>query len=158
MTAATPTVLAPLAGTVRALADVDDPVFAAEMVGPGVALDPHPVDGARVVAPLSGLVVKLHPHAFVIEVGAGQAVLVHLGINTVQLGGVGFELHVAEGDEVVAGQLLVTWPPAAVAAGGRSAVCPVVALEAAPGTIALAAAPGTVVAAGDPLLTWADLG
>jgi len=148
------TVLAPVAGVVHALADVDDPVFAQEIVGPGLAVQPDPASG-RVVAPVAGTVAKLHPHAFVLLAEGGRGVLVHLGINTVQLGGAGFTLHVAEGDAVTQGQLLVEWDPAAVEAGGRSAICPVVGLEAQPGSLTRLAEPGTTVAAGDPLLTLA---
>lgn len=145
------TVLAPLAGQVVALADVDDPVFSGQIVGPGLAVEPDPVDGARVVAPVAGRVVKMHPHAFVIVAADGRGVLVHLGINTVQLGGEGFTLHAAEQDEVAAGQLLVTWDPAAVTASGRPAVCPVIGLEADPSAVSALAEPGATVAGGDPL-------
>jgi PTS system N-acetylglucosamine-specific IIA component len=148
------TVLAPVAGVVHALADVDDPVFAGEIVGPGLAVQPDP-EARAVVAPVAGTVAKLHPHAFVLLAEGGRGVLVHLGINTVQLGGEGFTLHVAEGDSVTPGQLLVEWDPAAVEAGGRSAICPVVGLEAAPDSLTRLAEPGTRVAPGDPLLALA---
>lgn len=149
------TVLAPVAGVVHALADVDDPVFSGEIVGPGLAVQPDPDAGRAVVAPVAGTVAKLHPHAFVLLAEGGRGVLVHLGINTVQLGGEGFTLHVAEGDAVTQGQLLVEWDPAAVEAGGRSAICPVVGLEAAPDSLTRLAEPGTRVAPGDPLLALA---
>ncbi|QZN86590.1 PTS glucose transporter subunit IIA [Cellulomonas sp. C5510] len=149
------TVLAPVAGAVRALADVDDPVFSGEIVGPGLAVQPDPDAGRAVVAPVSGTVAKLHPHAFVLLAEGGRGVLVHLGINTVQLGGEGFTLHVAEGDAVEQGQLLVEWDPAAIEAGGRSAICPVIGLEALPDSLTRLAEPGATVAAGDPLLSLA---
>lgn len=149
------TLLAPVSGTVTALADVDDPVFSAELVGPGLAITPDQDSGGTVLAPVAGQVVKLHPHAFVVQSGDGAAVLVHLGIDTVQLGGEGFALHVAEGDEVEAGQLLVTWDPAVVEQGGRSAVCPVVVLEAEPGSLTRHHEPGARVQAGQPFLDWA---
>jgi PTS system N-acetylglucosamine-specific IIA component len=60
----------------------------------------------------------------------GHGVLTHLGIDTVQLGGEGFELLVAKGDRVTRGQALVRWDSAAVEAAGRSPLSPVVALEA----------------------------
>ncbi|RMI12797.1 PTS sugar transporter subunit IIA [Cellulomonas triticagri] len=146
------TVLAPVGGVVHALADVDDPVFSGEIVGPGLAVQPT---GTQVVAPVAGVVAKLHPHAFVLVAEGGRGVLVHLGINTVQLGGAGFVLHVAEGDVVEPGQLLVEWDPVAVEAGGRSAICPVVALEAAPDALTRLASPGAEVSAGDPLFRLA---
>jgi PTS system N-acetylglucosamine-specific IIA component len=143
--------VSPVAGTVMALADVPDPVFSAGYVGPGLAVAPDAGAGRTVVAPVTGTVVKLHPHAFVVAQADGRGVLVHLGIDTVQLDGEGFTLHVAEGDAVEAGQHLVTWDPAAVAAGGRSAVVPVVLLDAAPDALQDVPTPGTSVAAGDVL-------
>lgn len=148
------TLLAPLAGTVVPLADVPDPVFSEELVGPGLAIDPLRDGVVTAVSPVAGTVVKLHAHAFVVVGEGGRGALVHLGLDTVQLGGVGFTLHVAEGDDVAAGDAVVSWDPAAVEAGGRSPVCPVVALDAAPGTVTLDARVGAAVAAGDALLTW----
>jgi PTS system glucose-specific IIA component len=148
------TVLAPVAGTVMAMADVPDPVFAGEFVGPGLAIDPTRGGTVVAVAPVAGKVVKLHPHAFVIQAEEGRGALVHLGLDTVQLAGQGFTLHAAEGDSVSAGDRMVSWDPAAVEAGGRSPVCPVVALQGAPDAVAPLAAVGSSVAAGDPLLEW----
>jgi PTS system N-acetylglucosamine-specific IIA component len=80
-------------------------------------------------------------------------VLVHLGIDTVQLAGAGFDLLVSEGATVDAGVGVVAWDPAAVAAGGRSAVCPVVALDADASALSGVRESGDL-AAGDPLFTW----
>jgi PTS system N-acetylglucosamine-specific IIA component len=123
-------VLAPVGGRVIPLAEVPDPVFAEAMVGPGLAIVPDPTPG-KAVAPVAGKIVTLHPHAFVVAADGGRGVLVHLGLDTVQLKGAGFTLLAAAGDEVAAGQPIVAWDPAAVVAGGRSAVCPVIALDAA---------------------------
>lgn len=144
------TVLSPVTGTVIAMADVPDPVFAEAMVGPGVAVDPA-TDGttAVAVAPIDGTVVVLHQHGFVVSDAARHSVLVHLGIDTVQLGGDGFTPHVAKGDTVTAGQPVITWSPADVAAGGRSPLVPVVALDVPPDGLDVLAAPGTHVTAGD---------
>ncbi len=109
-------VLAPVAGSVIALSDVPDPVFAQQIVGSGVAIDPERAE-STVVAPADGRLLKLHPHAFVLLTAAGKGLLVHLGIDTVQLEGDGFELLVAEGDEVTAGTPIVRWDPAAIEAG-----------------------------------------
>ncbi|MEW5535662.1 PTS glucose transporter subunit IIA, partial [Streptomyces virginiae] len=62
--------------------------------------------------------------------GEGHGVLTHLGIDTVQLNGEGFELLVNKGDTVTRGQAVIRWNPAAVEALGKSPICPVVALEA----------------------------
>ncbi|MGI5283780.1 PTS sugar transporter subunit IIA [Nonomuraea polychroma] len=123
------TVLAPVEGAAVGLAAVPDPVFSAGMVGPGTAIDPLRGPG-KAVAPIAGKIMKLHPHAYVIVGDDGKGVLVHLGIDTVQLKGKGFKLLAAEGDRVSAGQPVVAWDPAAIEAGGRSPVCPVVALDA----------------------------
>ncbi|GAB2496126.1 PTS glucose transporter subunit IIA [Promicromonospora xylanilytica] len=163
----------PVAGRVVAMRDVPDPVFSESIVGPGLAIDPDPELGGRVVAPCAGLVVKLHPHAFVLlvppaqgvpEAGEGQnpeapvggrGVLVHLGIDTVQLKGEGFTLLAAEGDTVVAGQALIAWSPTEVSDGGRSPLVPVVALDLAPLGLEELARPGVLVQAGDPLFRLA---
>jgi PTS system glucose-specific IIA component len=147
-------VLAPIGGNVLPLRSVPDEVFAAELVGPGVAIDP--VRSGRLVAgsPVSGKVVKLHPHAFIVQVPNGAGVLVHLGIDTVQLAGEGFELLVAEGSDVVAGAGVVAWYPDVVEATGRSAVCPVIALDAAIEALSNVREAGEV-APGDPLFSWA---
>jgi phosphotransferase system IIA component len=79
---------------------------------------------------------------------------VHLGLDTVQLGGAGFTLHVAEGDTVQAGDAVVSWDPAQVEAGGRSPICPVVALQGDPAVVTGLASVGSTVTAGDPLLEW----
>ncbi|MFI7638636.1 PTS glucose transporter subunit IIA [Nonomuraea sp. NPDC049400] len=123
------TVLAPVEGEAVRLAAVPDPVFSAGLVGPGAAIDPLRGPG-KAVAPIAGKIMKLHPHAYVIVGDDGKGVLVHLGIDTVQLKGAGFQLLAAEGDRVSAGQPVVAWDPALIEAGGRSPVCPVVALDA----------------------------
>lgn len=145
-------VQSPVAGTTIPLTDVPDPVFAQAMVGPGVAVRP---DGgqADAVSPIDGTVATLHPHAFVVAADDGRAVLVHLGIDTVQQKGEGFTLHVVKGEAVRAGQPVIGWNPDAVQAAGYSPVVPVVALDAA--AEALTGIPGErTVAAGDPLFTW----
>lgn len=145
-------VRAPVRGRVLPLHEVPDPVFAAAMVGPGLAIDP-PREAGDAVAPIDGTVVKLHPHAFVVADAEGSGVLVHLGIDTVQLGGEGFRLHVSEGAAVSAGDVLVSWDPAAVEAGGRSPICPVVALDAAEDALYELAEEGEIKPA-DPLFVW----
>lgn len=153
-------VTAPVAGRVVALADVPDAVFAGQLVGAGVAIEPSAPPAGRgagdglvaVFSPIAGEVVKLHPHAFVVVHDSGVGVLVHVGIDTVKLGGSGFELAVAEGANVAAGELVVTFDPAVVAEAGYSAVCPVVVLDSAPDTVSQEAV-GTSVAPGDALFT-----
>jgi PTS system glucose-specific IIA component len=147
------TVVAPVAGRAMPLAEVPDPVFSAALVGPGVAVDPPRGGRVTAVSPVTGKIVKLHPHAYVVQTAGGAGVLVHLGIDTVQLAGAGFELIAAEGAEVAAGDDIVGWDPAIVEAGGRSPVCPVVALDASAEALSDLRESGDL-ATGDPLFTW----
>lgn len=149
------TVLAPVAGTVLAMAQVPDPVFAGQIVGPGLAIDPSRDGVVEAIAPFAGKILKLHPHAYVILAEGSRGALVHLGLDTVQLAGVGFTLHAAEGDTVAAGDVVVSWTPADVEAGGRSPICPVVALEGKSESVTGMVAPGATVRAGEPLFVWA---
>ncbi len=127
-------VLAPFAGRLLPLSAVPDPVFAGRLVGSGVAVEPTGQGEVTVVSPVAGTVVKLHPHAAIV-VGTGYGVLVHVGIDTVGLGGEGFTAHVTEKSSVRAGEPLITFEPAAVRARGLSAICPVVLLDSAPGAV-----------------------
>ncbi|QSB05801.1 PTS sugar transporter subunit IIA [Natronoglycomyces albus] len=164
-------ILAPVSGTAVDLSAVDDPVFSQGMVGPGAAVEPNfepevaavrePQGGevpkdvtSEAVSPIGGTIVKLHPHAFVVAGTHGHGVLVHLGIDTVDLKGEGFELLVREGETVTAGQAIVRWSPAAVRASGRSAVCPVIALDADPSVVTDLAS--GEINTGEALFTWSD--
>ncbi|MFF5304986.1 MULTISPECIES: PTS glucose transporter subunit IIA [unclassified Streptomyces] len=146
-------VTSPLAGRAIGLTEVPDPVFAGAMVGPGMAIDPVR-EPSEAVSPVDGVIVSLHPHAFVVVDSDGHGVLIHLGIDTVQLNGEGFELLVNKGDTVTRGQSVVRWNPAAVEAAGKSPVCPVVALEATADALSDLREDGDVKA-GDSLFTWA---
>lgn len=145
-------VTSPLAGRAIGLSAVPDPVFSGAMVGPGTAIDPVR-EPSEAVAPVNGIVVSLHPHAFVVVDEEGHGVLTHLGIDTVQLNGEGFELLVNKGDTVQRGQAVVRWDPAAVEAAGKSPVCPVVALEATAESLSDVIDSGDVKA-GDALFGW----
>jgi sugar PTS system EIIA component len=145
-------ILAPCPGKVLAMADVPDPVFAQEMVGPGVAI--APADGpTTVVSPITGKVLKVHPHAFVV-LGGGVGVLVHLGINTVRLEGAGFEVLVEQGSDVSAGDPMIHWDPATITGEGISTVVPVVVMDAPRGSVTSSVI-GSDVATGDLLFTTA---
>jgi len=105
--APTTAVLAPVAGEVVPLAEVDDPVFASKALGEGVGV--VPADGV-VVAPVAGelLTVADTGHAFGLKTADGVEVLVHVGIDTVKLAGTGFQVAVRKGEHVAAGDRLVT--------------------------------------------------
>jgi PTS system glucose-specific IIA component len=121
-------VLAPVDGRAIALADVPDPVFAQGMVGHGAAIDPaHQVLDA--VAPVSGTLLRLMPHAYVIMTADGVGILVHLGLDTVSLNGAGFTALVSQGDQVSAGQPVITYDVPAIVAAGLSPVVPVVVMD-----------------------------
>jgi len=145
-------ILSPVAGRTVAITEVPDPVFAQAMVGPGIAVEPA---GGRsdAVAPVDGTVVTLHPHAYVVATEDGRAVLVHLGIDTVKEKGEGFTLHVVKGEQVRAGQPIVSWDPAAVVEAGYSAIVPVVALDANADVLSGLDA-GAEIAAGGVLFSW----
>ena len=150
------TVQSPVSGVIVALSDVPDPVFSGKIVGPGVAITPDPAGGGEVsaLAPISGTVMKIHPHAYVITNDDGRSVLVHLGLDTVSLGGKGFTLLASEGDTIDAGSPVISWSPAQIEAGGLNPIVPVIALEG-DETDLEPMSPGRMTAAGDTLMTWA---
>jgi sugar PTS system EIIA component len=124
----TTTVLAPVSGRAVPLADVPDPVFSQGMVGYGAAVDP-PRGVVDAVAPVSGKVLKLLPHAYIVMTADGVGVLVHLGIDTVGLNGEGFTAHVSQGDEVAAGQVVITYDVPSVETKGLNPIVPVVVMD-----------------------------
>ena len=144
-------VLAPCPGRLVPLSETPDPVFASEMVGPGVAIDPDPGE-VTVVSPISGKVVKVHPHAFVVLGADGVGVLVHLGINTVRLEGKGFDVLVEQGSTVAAGDPMVRWDPSTITGEDISTIVPVVAMDRPKGSVPAPVA-GAVAAIGDVLFT-----
>ena len=99
-------IASPLAGWVTALDQVPDPVFSGRMLGDGVAIDP--TEG-RLIAPGGGVIATLNPsaHAVTIDLDDGVQLLIHIGIDTVALGGKGFTAHAKEGQRVAAGDLLI---------------------------------------------------
>lgn len=97
--------LIPVSGTVIDLEQVPDQVFSQKLMGDGFAIDPTSND---VYAPISGTIVSMFPHAFGIQGDDGLEVLVHIGIDSVNLDGEGFTLHKNQGDRVKAGDLIVT--------------------------------------------------
>lgn len=143
-------VLAPCPGRLLALADLRDPVFASEMVGPGVAIAPEPGD-STVVSPIGGKAVKVLPHAFVVLGSDGVGILVHLGINTVRLAGEGFEVLATQGSTVEVGAPMVSWDPSTISGPDVSTEVIVVAMDRPKGSVP--APSPRPVAAGDLLFT-----
>ena len=105
-------------GQVVALEQVKDPVFAQKMMGDGFAVEPA---NGNIVSPVSGTVSSIFPtkHALGLVTEAGLEVLVHIGLDTVSLEGKPFTVHVAEGQKVAAGDLLVTADLNAIREAGR---------------------------------------
>ncbi len=123
------TVHAPLAGHLQPLEVVDDPVFAHEIVGPGVAIMPATHERQHVYSPVDGTVAKMMGHAFVVVSRGGVPVLVHMGINTINLDGAGFEAIRREGDSVRAGDPLLHWTPQVALDAGLAVTVPVIILD-----------------------------
>ncbi len=144
-------IVAPLSGRVVPLDDVADEVFSERIMGDGAAIAPS--DG-RVIAPVTGRVEKLFPggHGLALEAPGGVQVLVHVGLDTVELKGDGFTVHAAQGDEVTAGDLLVTADLDRLAELGKDAVSPVVVISPHPVEVVAVGQ----VEAGDPLLEVSD--
>ncbi len=118
-------VLAPLDGTVVELEKVPDEVFAQKMVGDGVAIDPT---GQLAVAPVAGDLAKLFPggHAFGITTPEGVELIVHIGLDTVELNGEGFENIATEGQQVQVATPIVRFDRATIERAGKVILSPVV--------------------------------
>lgn len=108
---------APIQGTILPLSAVKDPVFASEAMGKGLAIVPTNND---LVAPADATVAAVYPskHAIGLVTDAGAEILLHIGIDTVQLDGQHFEQFVEQGQKVKVGDKLVTFDRAAIAAAG----------------------------------------
>jgi glucose-specific phosphotransferase system IIA component len=119
-------VLAPISGRAVPLAEVPDEVFAEGMAGLGGAIVPDA--SGEAVAPLSGTLVKLFEggHAFGIQADNGVELIVHLGLDTIEMQGGGFERIATEGDRVEAGQAIVRFDLEAIKEAGYDPVTPVV--------------------------------
>src|SRR3984893_18538452 len=117
-------ILSPFEGWCAPLDEVPDPVFAGRMLGDGLAIDP--TRGA-VIAPCDGEVMTLPQtgHAVSIRSPQGIDVLIHIGIDTVQLGGRGFEARVKPGAIVRAGDELIRFDLDVVARGAKSLMTPI---------------------------------
>lgn len=143
-------VTAPVAGTSVPLAEINDKVFASGAMGQGLGI--LPADG-RVVAPVSGTVIAATKtgHAFGIKSDDGVEVLVHIGIDTVQMKGEGFTSQVTRGQRVEQGDILALVDLDAIQrAGFDPTVVTIVTNSASLGTVS--AITGRALAAGDPAL------
>ena len=118
-------VASPLEGKAVALSEVPDPIFAAGKLGEGVAVEPT---GTTVVAPAAGKVAATYPsgHAVGLKLDNGVELLVHVGLDTVNLDGEGFTVKVKKGDQVAAGDTLIEFDPAVIKKAGYPLITPVI--------------------------------
>lgn len=119
----------PFAGEVVTVDQVPDPVFAQRMLGDGFAVRPAPeATTVEVCAPIAGKLLKVFStlHAFALVGERGTEMLVHIGLETVELGGKGFEALAATGDEVEAGQPIIRVDLAVLREQGCELITPVV--------------------------------
>jgi PTS system beta-glucosides-specific IIC component len=119
------TIVAPLEGEVIPVTEVNDPAFAEEILGKGVAIIPT---GGRIVSPINGTVTQMFEtgHAVSLTSNDGAEVLVHVGLDTVRLKGTHYTTHAKDGDKVKAGDLLIEFDREKIAADGYDTVTPVV--------------------------------
>jgi PTS system beta-glucosides-specific IIC component len=119
------TIQSPIKGRVIDLKEVNDPTFAEEMLGKGVAIEP--LEG-RVVSPINGVISAIFPtkHAIGLTSDKGTEVLIHIGLDTVKLEGKYFTAHVNMGDRIHVGQLLVEFEIDKIKEAGYEIVTPVV--------------------------------
>ncbi|EOS7906286.1 PTS glucose transporter subunit IIA [Enterococcus hirae] len=115
----------PLSGKVLPLSDVPDKVFSSGAMGKGLAIDPKK---GELIAPADGEITTIFPtgHAVGLTTKDGIEILMHIGMDTVELEGQGFETFVKQGDQVKAGDLLVRFDIEAIKAAGYSVITPIV--------------------------------
>ena len=117
--------LAPCDGWALPITDIPDPVFSAAMLGNGIAIDPS---SAVLCAPCPGVVTMIHHahHALTLAVQDGPDILMHIGLETLSLNGEGFEVHVAEGQAVAAGDRLISFGLDLLARRAASLISPII--------------------------------
>ena len=117
--------IVPVKGRVMPVSEVEDQVFASKAMGDGIAVDP--ADG-KVYAPFSGVITVAFPtgHAYGIKAANGKEVLIHIGMDTVELDGKGFTPHVKQGDVVSQGDLLTEVDFDYIRSQGKPVITPVI--------------------------------
>nr|WP_263323786.1 beta-glucoside-specific PTS transporter subunit IIABC [Neobacillus sp. Marseille-Q6967] len=118
-------VVSPLNGEVKALSEIEDAAFSTGALGQGVAIEPSE---GKLLAPISGTVSALFPtnHAIGITTDLGAEILIHIGMDTVQLEGKYFTAHTAQGEYVEKGQLLIEFDIEQIKKAGKPVTTPVV--------------------------------
>lgn len=118
-------IAAPIKGNVVALADVKDEVFSSESMGKGIAIEP---EEGKVYAPADGVISTFFPtgHAIGITTDLGAEILIHVGMDTVEMNGDGFEPQKSQGDKVKKGDLLLKFNIDKIKAAGHPVTTPVI--------------------------------
>lgn len=118
-------ILAPVEGKAISLSEVGDPVFSQEILGKGVAVIPSK---GRIVAPADGLVTVMFEtkHAVSVTTEKGAEIIVHVGLDTVNLQGEHYTSHVKQGDHVKAGDLMLEFDIPAIKEAGYDVVTPII--------------------------------
>lgn len=144
---------APMRGVVVPLSEVPDPVFGEGVMGPGIAIDPL---GETLHAPCNGEVIQCArtAHAITLRDDGNHEWLLHIGLDTVDLGGEGFELLVSAGERVSAGDPLCRFDADRLAQRATALVSPIVLTNGAEIQLEALVTPGTVVEMGEALLRW----
>ena len=148
--------LAPLAGWSTPLDEIPDPVFAARMLGDGLAVDPT---GATLHAPCDGEIIALpeSKHAVTLRTDGGAEILMHIGIDTVGLEGEGFQAYVQQGRRVAAGERLISFDLDLVARRAKSLLTPILVMEGC-GFAIVRSSENRELAVGDVLMEIAPIG
>jgi PTS system trehalose-specific IIC component len=120
-----PKIFSPIAGRLTPLSEVNDPVFSEGMMGPGFAIEP---EAGELYSPIEGVVTSIFPtkHAIGLKRKDGKELLIHIGIDTVQLDGKYFTSHVKQGDSVKKGQLLMEFDVEAIKEEGYEVQTPII--------------------------------
>ena len=118
-------VYSPISGTIVAMKNVPDETFATEILGKGAAVAPSE---GKVIAPADGEVSTMFDtnHAIGLTLDNGMDVLIHIGLNTVELDGKGFTGHVREGDRIRRGQTLITFDKSFIESKGYNTITPII--------------------------------
>jgi len=112
-------IYAPVSGKVIALKDFPDPVFSQEILGPGCGIIPSI---EQIIAPFNGVVIQLTDtkHAIGLKSEDGMELLIHIGVDTVDMNGIGFSSYVKEGQTVHMGEKLISFDKAAIRKANHS--------------------------------------
>ncbi|MGJ5711963.1 PTS sugar transporter subunit IIA [Staphylococcus auricularis] len=118
-------IVAPFTGEFVKIEDIPDPVFAQKMMGEGFGIKPSE---GQIVSPINGTVDNVFPtkHAIGLKADNGLELLIHIGLDTVQLDGEGFEVSVQSGDEVSVGDPLIEVDLDYIKQNAKSEISPVI--------------------------------